>query len=217
MLSSRASNPAALARATSRKAAAMAIGTTRPVVCNFGRHSRAWSRRAASGVCQQPPGGLVTGCRLNSGEKMAGPGKLALPHFGARSFAFSFGWPRKQRLARALLRREAVAGRHVLWRRAPGIGALLPRPRVQVQLATSGTPAGVAFAAASWSPAAGGHQLSSAHSPDAGVGSARAADARRARSRTRSRTKPCAAVLQRPPISEPRTRSFCGPPRANSG
>ena len=44
-----------------------------------------------------------------------------------------------------------------------------------------------------------------------------AGGARRARSRTRSRTKPCAAVFQRPPISEPRTRSFCGPPLASSG
>ena len=44
-----------------------------------------------------------------------------------------------------------------------------------------------------------------------------AGGARRARSRTRSQTKCCAAVLQRPPISEPRTTSFCGPPLASSG
>ena len=66
-------------------------GIARLVVCNVGRHCRAWSRRAASGVCQQTPSGLVTGCELSSGEKAAGPGELAFPHFGARLFAFSLG------------------------------------------------------------------------------------------------------------------------------
>ena len=44
-----------------------------------------------------------------------------------------------------------------------------------------------------------------------------AGGARRARRRTRSRTKCCAVAFQRPPISEPSTSSFCGPPLASSG
>jgi len=53
--------------------------------------------------------------------------------------------------------------------------------------AASGTLAGVAFAAASWSPEAGGQEgtTSSAHSLDAGVGTARAAERRRAPRRRR--------------------------------
>ena len=44
-----------------------------------------------------------------------------------------------------------------------------------------------------------------------------AGGARRARRRTRSRTKCCAVAFQRPPISEPSTSSYCGPPLASSG
>ena len=44
-----------------------------------------------------------------------------------------------------------------------------------------------------------------------------AGGARRARRRTRSRTKRCAPALHRPPTSQPSTSNFCGPPRESSG
>ena len=65
----------------SRKAAAMAVGTSDgTAVCGRG------GRRTGSANNRQ-----VIGSKLSSGEKMAGPGKLAFPHFGTRLFAFSFG------------------------------------------------------------------------------------------------------------------------------
>ena len=62
-----------------------------PVICNIRRHCHARSRWAVSRVCQQTLSGFAAGRKLSSREEVAGPGKYALPHFGACLLAFALG------------------------------------------------------------------------------------------------------------------------------
>ena len=90
-------NPADPPRFASRKVAAMAVGPGRAggdYSAGSLQRRTALPRVVAEGGERGLPTAAcwpVTGCKLSIGEDMAGPGKPAFPHFGARSFAFSFG------------------------------------------------------------------------------------------------------------------------------
>ena len=91
MLCSHASQPCRLAAHPARQPRQQ-LGRTGGD-CSAGSQPRedARSRRAAGGACQQTPSSFAAGRKLRSREEVAGPGELALPHLGARLFAFSLG------------------------------------------------------------------------------------------------------------------------------